>query len=132
MTTTHIYKLVDESELPVGTLDDAGIIYRSNMATGRQQIGRIAQGVLYRITAHDERELGRVDAQGHVHSHGLFEGGALGWTDPDGVVVRGGLIFGEEEVGRIEGPLLYEGGAALLLLFLPEDDEASHRQTQRN
>jgi hypothetical protein len=128
-THTTIYKLAHESEYPVGHMDTDGAIY-SGLARGEHPIGRVADGTVFRLTAHDERELGRVDADGRVHSHGLFEGGPLGWTDPDGVVVRAGLIFGEEEVGRVEGPLLHEGGAALLLLFLPEDDEQT-RQAQR-
>ena len=41
---------------------------------------------------------------GQIRSHGLFEGGELGWVEADGVVVQAGLILGEEEVGRVEGP----------------------------
>jgi len=62
-----------------------------------------------------------------VHSHGLFEGGELGWVDADGVVNQGGLIFGEEEVGRVEGPAQAAAAAALLLLFLPDDAEENRR-----
>ena len=62
-----------------------------------------------------------------MRSHGLFEGGELGWVDPDGVVVQGGLIMGEEEVGRVAGPRVAAAAAALLLLFLPEDAEANKR-----
>lgn len=129
MPRTTIYKMVNDSEFPVGSIHEDGSILRGIMGDG-QVVGRIAEGIVFRRTAHDERELGAFDAQGRVHSHGLFEGGALGWTDPDGVVVRAGLIFGEEEVGRIEGPQLHEGGAALLLLFLPEDEEST-RQAAR-
>jgi hypothetical protein len=62
-----------------------------------------------------------------VRSHGLFEGGELGWVDPDGVVNRGGLILGEEEVGRVEGPAAAAAAAALLLFFLPEEAEFVRR-----
>lgn len=131
MPRTTIYKLTeDAAELPVGTIDEAGNVYRGVMADA-EAVGRVVDGMVYKRTAHDERELGRVDARGRVHSHGLLEGGALGWIDPDGVVVRAGLIFGEEEVGRIEGSLLHEGGAALLLLFLPEDEEDSRAAQRR-
>jgi hypothetical protein len=74
--------------------------------------------------------LGHFTAKGHVHSHGLFEGGALGWVDPDGVVVQGGLILGEEEVGRVDGPQPAAAAAALLLLFLPDDAEANRRMAR--
>lgn len=131
MPATTIYKLFEEAEIRVGLLDEQGQIFRASMDTGRSQVGRVAENKILRTTAHDEHELGAFDAEGHVWSHGLFEGGAIGWTDPDGVVVRAGLIFGEEEVGRIEGDMLYAAGAALLLLFLPEDEEAQ-RNAQRN
>ena len=62
-----------------------------------------------------------------MRSHGLFEGGELGWVDPDGVVNQGGLIIAEEEVGRVEGPWPEAAAAALLLLFLPDDAEENKR-----
>ncbi len=63
-----------------------------------------------------------------MRSHGLFEGGELGWVDPDGVVVQGGYILGEEEVGRVSGPQPQAAAAALLLLFLPDDAEENRRR----
>jgi len=75
--------------------------------------------------------LGYFTPDGQVHSHGLFEGGAIGWVDPDGVVVQAGLILGEEEVGRGEGPQWLAAGAALLLLFLPDDAETDRREAKR-
>lgn len=124
---TTLYKLNDDGEFPIGTVDSEGVIFRTSTRHGRQAVGRVHNRTVYRVTAHDERELGRVDEHGRVHSHGLFDGGPIGWIDPDGVVVRGGLIFGEEEVGRVEGPALYAGGAAILLLFLPDEDEENRR-----
>ena len=62
-----------------------------------------------------------------MYSYGLFDGGKLGWVESDGVVIRAGLIFGEEEVGRVEGTDLYPAAAALLLLFLPDDAEEEKR-----
>ena len=63
-----------------------------------------------------------------MRSHGLFEGGELGWIEESEesegatgktqtVVMRGGLIMEEEEVGRVEGPQREAAAAALLLLF---------------
>ncbi|BAM01058.1 hypothetical protein CLDAP_30180 [Caldilinea aerophila DSM 14535 = NBRC 104270] len=82
-----------------------------------------ADGRVLRQVTHGERELGTFTAAGVVRSHGLFQGGELGWVDADGVVNRGGLILGEEEVGRVEGPMQAAAAAALLLLFLPEEAE---------
>jgi hypothetical protein len=48
-------------------------------------------------------------------------------VEPDGVVIQGGLILGEEEVGRVEGPHHAPAAAALLLLFLPDDAEENRR-----
>jgi hypothetical protein len=125
--TTISRLLADGSEVVIGYVGPDAVIYKLRWDEGRP-IGRIDdQRRIYRRTAHDERELGYFTPQGQVHSHGLFEGGAIGWVDPDGVVVQAGLILGEEEVGRCEGPALFAGGAALLLLFLPDDAEASRR-----
>jgi hypothetical protein len=125
---TTIYKLTaDGAELPVGYIGDDDGVYRLQRGEGRM-VGRIDAGRrLFRRTAHDERELGYFTPHGKVYSHGLFEGGAIGWVDPDGVVVQAGLILGEEEVGRGEGPALHAAGAALLLLFLPDDAEDNRR-----
>ena len=88
-------------------------------------------GRLFRHMSHGERELGTVASTGHVRSHGLFEGGELGWVDPDGVVVQAGLILGEEEVGRVAGPQQPAAAAALLLLFLPDEQEADKDALRR-
>lgn len=130
MPRTLIYKLIEDDLLPVGNINEQGEIARGALGGG-EIVGRVADGVIFRRTAHDERELGRVDAQGRIHSHGLFEGGAIGWVDAESYVVRAGLIFGEEEVGQIEGPMQFEGGAALLLLFLPEDEESAREQQRK-
>lgn len=125
---TMIHKRVGEDgEIAVGYLGADQIIYKLRWDEG-QPVGRIdAHNRVFRRTAHDERELGYYAANGAVYSHGLFEGGAIGWVDPDGVVIQAGLILGEEEVGRCAGPQLYAAGAALLLFFLPEDAEANRR-----
>lgn len=108
---------------PVGFLTEEGQIYRLRWQEGLP-IGRVDAGRrVFRFTQYDERELGAFTAAGHVHSHGLFEGGPLGWLDPDGTVIQAGLIFGEEEVGFVEGPAAAAGAAALLLLFLPDEQE---------
>lgn len=124
---TAIFKVSDYGEEKLGYLGEDQIIYRLRWNEGLP-VGRVDQtGRVFRKTAHDERELGSFTPAGQVHSHGLFEGGALGWVDPDGVVVQGGLILGEEEVGRVAGPNLAAAAAALLLLFLPDEAEANKR-----
>ncbi len=126
MARTAIYALNAEGEERwLGYLEDNHIY--ADRPPGRA-VGRVAGGRVFRATAHDERELGEYTAGGRVRSHGLIEGGELGWVDPDGVVVQGGLILGEEEVGRVEGPQPAAAAAALLLLFLPDEAEASRRQ----
>lgn len=127
---TEIFKFSPYGETLLGYLDAAQQIYQVRWGEGRK-IGRVdEQGRVFRATQYDERELGQVDPAGHVHSHGLFEGGVLGWVDPDGVVVQGGLILGEEEVGRVVGPSHLAAGAALLLLFLPEAAEADRKASR--
>lgn len=117
----------DGGESLIGYLDAGGVICKLRWGEGRP-VGRVDErSRIFRRTAYDERELGYFDASGSVHSHGLFEGGVLGWVDPDGVVIQAGLILGEEEVGRCAGPQLYAAGAALLLLFLPDDAEENRR-----
>lgn len=124
---TEIYKSSAYGETLLGYIGTDQRIYKVRWGE-LVAVGRIdAAGRIFRSTAHDERELGRVDGVGQVHSHGLFEGGVLGWVDPDGVVVQGGLILGEEEVGRVVGPDLAAAGAALLLLFLPDEAEAEKK-----
>lgn len=127
LAQTKIFKLSQHGEEQLGYLGPDQVIYKVRWEAGIP-VGRVDdQGQIFRKTAHDERELGRFTANGQIYSHGLFEGGALGWVDPDGVVVQGGLILGEEEVGRVEGPQPAAAAAALLLLFLPDDAEANKR-----
>lgn len=119
------------SEIDIGYLGADGVIYKLRWGEGRPA-GRVdAQNRVFRRTAYDERELGYFTAGGQVHSHGLFEGGAIGWVDPDGVVVQAGLILGEEEVGSCAGPQVIAAGAALLLLFLPDDAEENRAEENR-
>ena len=120
-------RTADGIDITVGYLNADGVIYKLRAGEGRPA-GRIdAQDRVFRRTAHDERELGYFEPNGRVYSHGLFEGGAIGWVDPDGVVVQAGLILGEEEVGSCEGPQVIAAGAALLLIFLPDDAEENRR-----
>ena len=139
--TTTLYRGADDktpgSSTVVGYMDDAGIIYRHRWGSGIP-IGRVtpARSVsdhrrVFRNTRHDERELGSFTGAGQIHSHGLFEGGAIGWVEPDGVVVQAGLIFGEEEIGRAVGADPVAGGAALLLLFMVDEQEQARREGQR-
>jgi hypothetical protein len=125
---TTIRKLTgDGSAVAVGYIGSDRIIYKLRWGEGTP-VGRIhPDGRVFRRTAHDERELGYFTPQGRVYSNGLFEGGMIGWVDLDGVVVQGGLILGEEEVGSSDGPWPQAAGAALLLLFLPDDAEESRR-----
>lgn len=92
------------------------------------RVGRVSPDQhIFRDTRYDERELGSFTDSGLVHSHGLFEGGELGWVEKDGVVIQAGLIFGEEEIGRVEGNALNAAGAALLLLFFADEQEETNR-----
>lgn len=123
--TTICKRTADGGEIILGYLGEDGVIYKLRWEAGRP-VGRVdSDRRVFRRTAHDERELGYYTADGTVYSHGLLAGGAIGWVDPDGVVVQAGLILGEEEVGRCAGPQLAAAGAALLLLFLPDDAEAN-------
>ena len=127
MTKTDIFKQTSSGESRIGYIGPDQIIYKTRWDEGLP-IGRVdEQNRVFRQLSHDERELGTFTADGHVHSHGLFEGGELGWVDPDGVVVQSGLIMGEEEVGRVVGPQAAAAAAALLLLFLPEDAELNRK-----
>lgn len=130
---TEIYKLTPDGDLLIGYVGGDDIIYKVRWESG-VPIGRIEthdeEICLFRKTRHDEKGVGSVDHHGTIFSYGLFEGGELGWLDPDGVVVQGGLILGEEEVGRVEGPQANAAAAALLLIFLPEDAEASREMTR--
>ena len=129
---TLIYKrTANGDDLLVGYVNLAGEICKLRWEEGTV-VGRWdADGRIFRRTAHDERERGSFSANGAIHSHGLFEGGELGWVEPDGVVIQGGLILGEEEVGRVEGPHNAPAAAALLLLFLPDDAEEDRRFARR-
>ncbi|MFN8492928.1 MAG: hypothetical protein U0350_35320 [Caldilineaceae bacterium] len=127
MTTerTDIFKQTASGEQLLGYIGADQVIYKVRWGEGRP-VGRVDdQNRVFRQLSHDERELGAFTEDGRIHSHGLFEGGELGWVDPDGVVVQGGLILGEEEVGRVAGPQPVAAAAALLLLFLPEEAEAN-------
>lgn len=125
---TRIYRrLADGDEQLVGYLDHDQVIYRRSHGVDTP-IGRVDAGRILRQAAIDELEVGVFTADGRVHSHGLFTGGDLGWVDPDGVVVQAGLILGEEEVGRVEGPYPAAAAAALLLIFLPAAQEEDRRR----
>lgn len=129
--TTIRKRTADGGEITLGYLGGDQVLYKLRWDEGRP-VGRVdAGGRIFRRTAHDERELGYYTEDGVVYSHGLFEGGALGWVDPDGVVVQAGLILGEEEVGSCEGPQPLAAGAALLLLFLPDDAEENRAAENR-
>lgn len=122
-----IYRKSSDAEHPVGFIDQAGLIYKLRWDEG-VRVGRVTEDHrVLRDTRYDEREIGTFTGDGVVHSSGLFEGGALGWVEPDGAVIQAGLIFGEEEVGRVEGNAQAAAGAALLLLFLPDEQEETNR-----
>ena len=122
-----IYRKSGESERAVGFIDPEGVIYKLRWDEGIRVGHKTEDRRVLRDTRYNERELGTYTAEGIVHSHGLFEGGELGWVEADGSVVQAGLIFGEEEVGRVEGTDRAAAGAALLLLFLPEEQEETNR-----
>ena len=127
---TAIYKQTAYGERLIGLLTTDGTLLQQ---AGREPsaVGRVAGNIVLRKTMYDERELGSFTAEGQVHSHGRFEGGSIGWVDPDGVVIQAGLIMGEEDVGRVEGPAPQAAAAALLLLFLP-DEAAAEKEFKRN
>jgi len=125
---TLIYKQTNYGETLIGYIDPDQIIYRAFSPSRATPIGRVsADQRIYLQTQYQERELGYYTQEGEIHSHGLFEGGTLGWVEQDGVVIQGGLIFEEKEVGRIDGEMQAAGAAALLLLFLPQDAEENRR-----
>lgn len=139
-TKAKIYKFTQYGELHIGEIDGTQIYTLNGLA--KEECGYIHNGSrVMRITQYGEQELGYFTSHGDIFSHGLFEGGAIGWVDEDGIVVQAGLILGEEEVGRIEciaecdeGTIQDEilaGAAALLLHFLPTDAEESKRQARR-
>jgi len=130
---TNIYRLRSRGEEAVGYLSRGGL-YRLRWDKG-VRIGRYekdgAGWRVFRETRFGEKESGSITANGEIKSPGLFEGGALGWLDDDGTVLRGGLIFAEEEVGRVKGPEVEAAAAALLLIFVPEEEEAGREMNRR-
>ena len=133
MTTrklTSIYKFTSLGESQIGQIEN-GKIYEV-YGTKHVECGRVSDDLqIFRTRQHDEQELGVVNSDGVVTSHGLFEGGTLGWLEDDGVVIQGGLILGEEEVGRVEGPDAKAAAGALLLYFLPKDAEMNREMGRR-
>lgn len=131
---TTIYRTRSSGEDAVGYVCGEEI-FRTRWGTG-VSIGRCERENsgwrVFRTTRFDEKELGRITADGVIQSYGLFEGGSLGWLETDGTVIRGGLIFSEEEVGRVEGPQLLAAAAALLLIFVSEEDEESREMERRD
>ena len=131
---TEIYRQRSNGEEKIGFIDAAGVIHRLRWDAGIP-IGRVeVRDSLFRIwrtTRYDEKEVGTATANGLIRSHGLFEGGELGWLEPDGAVIQGGLILAEEVVGRVTGPLPEAAAAALLLIFLSEEEEASREMRRR-
>lgn len=130
-SSTIIYKRTQYGEVQLGHLAADKTIY-ANAGTTPKKVGYVNESQqVFRTMQHDDRELGQYTKDGTVRSHGLFEGGELGWVDEDGIVIRAGLIFEEEEVGRVEGDQKEAAGAALLLLFLPDDFEANKLESRR-
>lgn len=130
---TTIFRYRSSGEDEVGYVCGEEIFrvrWGTGVSVGRYERERDGWRV-YRKTRFDEKELGRVTTDGVIHSHGLFEGGSLGWLESDGTVVRGGLIFAEEEVGRVDGPQSLTAAAALLLIFVPDEDEANRENERR-
>lgn len=130
---TTIYRTRSSGEDPVGYVSGEEI-FRLRWGTG-VRIGRCEQDEegwrIFRATRFDEKELGGITTDDVIHSHGLFEGGSLGWLEMDGTVIRGGLILAEEEVGRVDGPQPQVAAAALLLIFVPEEDEVNKEMKRR-
>ncbi len=130
---TTIYRFRSNGEDAVGYVS-GGEIFRLRWDEG-VRIGRCHREEgswrVFRDTRFDEKELGSITTAGEVRSLGLFEGGSLGWLEGDGTVIRGGLIFAEEEIGRVDGPHPEPAAAALLLLFVPEEDEAGREMNRR-
>ncbi|MEZ4657329.1 MAG: hypothetical protein R2911_07140 [Caldilineaceae bacterium] len=78
MAQTDIYKQTQYGEDKIGYID-SGSIYRAR-GNASKEVGRYdSNGALFRLMRHDERELGHFTPDGRIRSHGLFEGGELGW-----------------------------------------------------
>ena len=130
---TVIYRLRSSGKDPVGYVSQQGIYrlrWEKGVRIGRYESDRSGWRVM-RATRFGEKESGTITADGEIRSPGLFEGGALGWLERDGMVMRGGLIFAEEEVGRVEGPESEAAAAALLLIFVPEEEEEGREMNRR-
>ena len=98
-------KLLDESNRPVGTIDDDGIV-RNNTNT---QWGRVD---LYYRSVHDKAnaKVGYYDVNGHIFDE---NGSPKGSVDNNGIVKD----YNTTIIGKVEGGHIDSGGAALLLLF---------------
>lgn len=131
---TEIYRRRASGEEKVGFIDAAGVINRLRWNEG-VPVGRVEKrdGIyhIWRTTRYDEKAVGTASPDGLIRSHGLFEGGELGWLERDGVVIQGGLILEEEEAGRVIGPQPEAAAAALLLIFLAEEEEANREMRRR-
>ena len=138
---TTVYKRIGDGERMLGYTENdtspdglplpSGRIFRRHWDAG-VEIGRYDEtGHLFRRTTYDEKLVGHVAGNGAIFSSGLFEGGELGWVDPDGVVVQGGFMLGEEEVGRVDGKQPNAAAAALLLIFLTEEAEEDRRMNRQ-
>jgi hypothetical protein len=121
--TTSIFLLRETGHELVGNVGPDHVIYRLRWGEPRP-VGRVVEEQrIFRSTTHGEREVGQALLTGEIRSAGLLEGGALGWMEPDGVVIQGGLILGEQEIGRVEGPDALAAAAALLLIFHADEEE---------
>lgn len=136
----QIYKSTQYGEIEIGFISENQIFAVTGIT--QKPCGYVGEERrIIRTTQHGEQDLGYFTPTGEIFSNGLFEGGAIGWLDDDGVVVQAGLILGEEEVGRVvaateenEQPTqeqLIAGAAALLLHFLPADAEEEKRMARR-
>ena len=103
---TTIYRFRSSGEDAVGYICGEEI-FRTRWGQGIR-IGRCegdeAGWRIFRSTRFDEKELGRISTEGIVHSHGLFQGGTLGWLEPDGTVVQGGFIYPKRKLDALRVP----------------------------
>jgi hypothetical protein len=125
--STLIYRDLEGTGQPVGYVSADGTIFKLRWNEGLR-VGRVSSDRrVFRDTRHDERELGAFSSDGRIRSHGLFEGGDLGWVESDGTVIQAGMILGEEEIGLVKGRDPFAAGAALLLIFYPDELEQANR-----